>query len=145
MSRPLWILLAVVGLMWTGLCWLGGMLLSSSGRAVATVTRWFGYPPSSTQWLSDTLASLGSAAAMVVALFWVIGLVALILFGRFLSRLSAETRRAVEQAREQRGYAPGGGDPGGGDPGGGDPRGGDIVEGEIRDRTIQATDGSRIL
>lgn len=129
MSRPLWILLALVGLMWTGLCWLGGLLLSSSGKAVATVTRWFGYPPSSTQWLSDTLSSLGSAAAMVVALFWVIGVVALILFGRFLSRLSAEARRAAEQVRQQRGYDIGGG-----------PGGGDIVEGEIRDRTIQATD-----
>lgn len=133
MRKALWLVLAIIGLLWTMLCWFLATLLASGGQAVTTITRWLGGDVASTQWLADILATVGGTAEIFVWIAWAIGTGALLVVGYLGARLSTEATRAAERiAQAQRGYS--------------DPdlmRKGQIFEGEIQSRDISEPPSDR--
>lgn len=133
MTKPLYLLLAVLGLIWTMFCWFLATILGAGGKTVTAITRWLGADVSSTQWLADTLSVIGGTVQIVVWIAWAVGAGALVAVGLLGSRMIAEGRRTTERlARAQRGYS---------DP---DLRGdGPTFEGEVRRRDISDPESDR--
>lgn len=125
MNRLVWIVVAAGVLLWSALCWFIAELVGTGGRAVVALTRWLGFEVGTTQFLADTLATIGGPARLVVWVAWAIGAGALLLVGSMASRVAREAAAASARAMEaQRGYARPGDVPGA------------EIEGEISDRRI---------
>ncbi len=116
----LW-LMALAGLLWSGLGWLLFSVAGSGGAAVVAVTRWLGFEPSSTQWLADGVAAAGGLAQILVVAAWAVGMTALVAIGLLAGRAAKSAARLQTELDRQRGY-----------------RAGPILDGEVKERSIDA-------
>lgn len=114
MKRLIFLVLLILGLLWSGLCWLLFKLAGAGSVAVVAVTRWLDFEPSSTQWLADGLAAAGGIAQAVVGLIWLLGAGA-------LAVVALLVRKATPELPQQPAYRPM------------DPPG-QTIEGEVRSR-----------
>ncbi|MFA7439906.1 MAG: hypothetical protein WCZ66_02945 [Sphingomonadaceae bacterium] len=89
MNRLIWIVLAIFSLLWSIFCWFAATLLGTGAQVVASITRWLGFDPSSTQWLGDTLAMIAVPAQIIVAIGWLIGMAVLAMVGVAGSRAAS--------------------------------------------------------
>ncbi|MCG2839361.1 hypothetical protein L6Q21_00020 [Sandaracinobacter sp. RS1-74] len=94
MRQVLWVVLAVLGLIWSALAWLFYSLAGAGGAAVVRVTRWFDADPSTTQWLADGLSLAGGLAQWLVVAGWLLGLAVLGLVAWLVNR----AEKAVQQS-----------------------------------------------
>lgn len=99
MIRLIWIVLMILALLWSMFCWFAASVLGSGAKAVATMTRLFGFDPASTQWLGDTLAMISGPAQIVVGIGWLIGMAILGMAGVAGARAASGMQAAILEGR----------------------------------------------
>lgn len=86
MKSALWMVLGVLGLIWSALAWFFYSLAGAGGAAVVGVTRWLEIEPSTTQWLADGLSLAGGVAQWLVVLGWLLGIIVLAVIARVVAK-----------------------------------------------------------
>ncbi len=92
-------ILLIAAALWS-LASYGLFALASSGAAAITrLADIFGLPPLSLQWLADSMATVGPAMQVVVAIVWLLGLVGLLALALLLPRLARESANVARAVR----------------------------------------------
>lgn len=125
MRTAYWIVIAVVGALWSTLAWLLFQAAGAGADGVFALARAVGIDPLGVTWLAELFGAVGAVAQALVVVIWLIGAGTLLLVATMVSRAMKATGAAMREARMAAGDPAVGRTP--------------AVEGEVRTKSISDT------